>query len=288
MENHKFRRLLEILKSMKSALLAYSGGVDSTLLLKAMQVSDIKAFAVTASSEIIPQRDVAAAQQMAGEMGIAHRILKTDELSIEEFVSNSPERCFFCKDELFKKLEAIALSEGYEFILDGSIVDDTVDHRPGRRAAMKYRIRSPLIEGRFSKKEIRELSRQFGLSTWDKPSSPCLATRFPYNQRITKEALRRVETAENFLRSLGLREIRVRDHGCVARIEVSEEEIDLILGRERRKIISETLKSFGYTFTSLDLDGYHTGSMNRILFSSANPPRRKHNSKAYGKRSVPE
>lgn len=268
MVDHKFKNLINILKDMKSAVLAYSGGVDSTFLLKAMQLSNIRTLAVTAVSEIIPYNDLLTAKEVAGELGIEHRIIKTEELSREEFVSNTPDRCFFCKDDLFKKVTDIALSEGYMFILDGSNMDDTMDYRPGRKAAVKYNIRSPLIEAGLSKREGREFSKQLGLSTWDKPSSPCLATRFPYGQRITKEALLRVERAEDLLRTLGFYKVRVRDHDSIARIEVEEDKIGLLLIPEKRKFISEKLKSLGYKFISLDLDGYKSGSMNRVLKDS--------------------
>jgi pyridinium-3,5-biscarboxylic acid mononucleotide sulfurtransferase len=264
-EDNKLTDLINILKNMESALLAYSGGVDSTLLLKSMQLSGIRTFAVTAVSETTPQNDILAAAEITKELGIEHRTIKTEELKIEEFISNTPDRCFFCKDELFKKLTSIALSEGYRFVLDGSNADDIMDFRPGKRAALKYSVRSPLMEAGFSKKEIRELSRHLGLSTWDKPSSACLASRIPYGHRITPIALKRVEKAEDFLRSIGLSEIRVRDHGDVVRIEVREEEIKLMLDPEKRRTISETLKSLGYHFISLDIDGYQSGSMNRVL-----------------------
>jgi uncharacterized protein len=166
---------------------------------------------------------------------------------------------------LYKELQALALTEGYRFILDGSTLDDINDFRPGSKAAQQYHVRSPLIEADLSKGEVRELSQQLGLSTWDKPSSSCLATRFPYGRRITKEALNRVEMAENFLKSLGFNELRVRDHGSVARIEVRKEDIDLVLDHGKRDAISATLKSLGYAFISLDLDGYQSGSMNRVL-----------------------
>jgi uncharacterized protein len=263
--NDKLAPLIDILKDMQSAVLAYSGGVDSTFLLKAMQLSGIRTLAATAVSEIIPYNDLLTAKEVAVELGIQHRIIKTENLSREEFVSNAPDRCFFCKDELFKNITDIASSEGYMFVLDGSNMDDTTDYRPGRKAAIKYNIRSPLIEAGFSKIEIREFSRQLGLSTWDKPSSPCLSSRFPYGQRITKEALSRVGKAEDFLRTFGFYTVRVRDHGSSARIEVEEDEIELLLIPEKRKIISETLKSLGYEFISLDLDGYKSGSLNRVL-----------------------
>lgn len=235
MENIKFTKLLKSLKEMESALLAYSGGVDSTFLLKAIQMSGIRSLAITAVSEIIPHSDVMISVQTARELGMEHRVLRTEPLSREDFVSNTPERCFFCKDDLFSRLKAIASEEGCSFLLDGSNIDDTSDRRPGRKAAMKNDVRSPLIEAGFLKKEIREESRQLGLPTWDRPSSPCLATRIAYGQRITREILNRVERSENFLRSLGFREIRVRDHSDIARIEVGAEEIDLTFNPERER-----------------------------------------------------
>jgi pyridinium-3,5-biscarboxylic acid mononucleotide sulfurtransferase len=260
----KLTNLIEILKDMQSALLAFSGGADSTFLLKALQLSGIKALAVTASSEIIPYPEVSAAEKIAKEAGVEHKVLEIGPFS-EDFLNNTPERCFFCKTELFKNLTNIAGAEGLRFVLDGSNRDDLMDYRPGQRAASEYQVRSPLIEAGLSKSEVRDLSRQLGLSTWDKPSSPCLATRIPYGRRITSEALKRIECAEDFLRSLGFQYVRVRDHGDVARIEIGEDEIEQVLGHGKRKIISETLRSLGYKFLSLDLEGYQSGSMNRIL-----------------------
>jgi len=265
MLNSKLGKLLKILKPMESVVLAYSGGVDSTFLLKALQLSGIRTLAVTASSEIIPLNNLLTVKKTAAELGMKHRVIKTNELSRKEFVNNTPERCFVCKDTFFKKLSRIAIAGGYRFILDGSNIDDMLDFRPGRKAAKKYHVRSPLREAGLSKKEIRKLSKQLGLPTWDKPSSPCLFSRFPYGQRVTKKALKRVEKAEAFLRKIGFHEIRVRDHNNVARIEVAEREIDLFLNHKKRRLISERLKSFGYTFVSLDLEGYRTGSMNRVL-----------------------
>ncbi len=268
MENNKLKKLIEILKDMQSAVLAYSGGVDSTFLFKALQLSGLRALAGTAVSEIMPRREVLSVKKLAKEIGIKHMIIETHELSNKKFVSNTPERCFVCKDNRFKILKDIAISEGYRFVIEGSNIDDMKDVRPGTKAAAKHGVRSPLIEAGFSKKKIREVSKELGLPTWNKPSSPCLATRFPYGHRITKEALARVEKAEDFMKSFGFHEIRVRDHGSIARIEVEEDKIGLLLTPERRKIISEKLKSLGYKFISLDLDGYKSGSMNRVLKGS--------------------
>jgi uncharacterized protein len=265
MMDTKLTRLVEILRDMQSAVLAYSGGVDSTFLLKALQISGIRTLAITAVSEITPNDDLFVAKKMTSGMGMKHRIIEMDTMLREEFLRNTPERCFFCKDKLFKKLTAISSAGRYTFLLDGSNVDDTMDYRPGIRALSKYHVRSPLTEAGLWKKEIRELSRQLDLSTWDRPSSPCLVTRFPYGQRITKGALERVGRAEDFLRRLGFHEVRVRVHDEIARIEVDKEEIGPLLTSERRSLISEKLKSLGYQFVSLDLDGYRRGSMNRML-----------------------
>ena len=266
MSDSKLTNLVEILKSMQSAVLAFSGGVDSTLLLKGLQISGIRALAVTGVSEITPRADFFMANKMAEQMGIEHRITQTDNMLLkEEFLQNTPERCFLCKDDLFKKIYAIASSEGYACLVDGSNVDDAMDYRPGMKAAAKYNVRSPLSESGLSKKEIRELSRQLALPTWDKPSSACLATRFPYGQRITKDALRRIEEAEEFLKKLGFSEVRVRNHDMAARIEVNADEIDLALVPKKRRLISLKLKSLGFRFVSIDLDGYRTGSLNSMI-----------------------
>lgn len=249
---------------MKSAVLAFSGGVDSTLLLKAAQMAGIRSLAVTASSEIIPLREISAAKDIAKELGARHRVLEMGPLT-EDFLSNTPGRCFSCKTELFKNLANIAHLEEYEFVIDGSNREDLLDYRPGRKAASEYRVRSPLAEAGLSKNVIRKLSRDLGLQTWDRPSSPCLATRIPYGSRITIEALKRIEHSEDFLRSLGFRQVRVRDHGPVARIEIGDDEINLILELKKRKKISTKLRSLGYKFISLDLEGYRSGSMNRLL-----------------------
>jgi pyridinium-3,5-biscarboxylic acid mononucleotide sulfurtransferase len=261
----KLQRLISILKRMQSALLAYSGGVDSTFLLKALQLSEIRTLAVTADSQIIPHQEVLSAKKIARTLGIKHNVIHLHVLSEEKFVRNTPDRCFVCKEMLFQTLSDLAASKGYQVILDGSTADDTDDYRPGTKAAIKYHVRSPLTEAGFSKVEIRESSRQLGLQTWDNPSSPCLATRIPYGSIITRKTLARIGKSEAFLRSLGFREIRVREHDCVARIEAGKSEMDSMIMAANREIISEALKKFGYTYVSLDLDGYVRGSLNRGL-----------------------
>ncbi len=265
MAHDKLTSLVALLGEAESAVLAFSGGVDSSFLLKAMQISGIKALAVTSASETVPERQLRYASEFAGLAGVSHRVIRTDEISNEMFVRNAPDRCFHCKDELFGKLRRIAEEEGCRFVFDGNNADDLLDYRPGRRAAEKHGVRSPLAECGFTKLEIREVSRGLGLSGWDRPSSPCLSSRFPYGRRITPDALRRVEKSEDFLRNLGLKEVRVRDNGDSARIEVSEEEIQWLLATENRRAVVEAMKSFGYLFVSLDLEGYRSGSMNRVL-----------------------
>ena len=265
MKTDKLSTLINLLKDMQSAVLAYSGGVDSSFLLKVLQLSGTRTLAITAVSELRPEWSLHNARKTADEIGIKHMVIRTEELLIEKFVSNPPERCFFCKDELFKKLTDIASNKGYKYVLDGSNIDDLRDYRPGAKAALKHSVRSPLTEAGFSKEDIRRSSRNLGLATWNDPASPCLATRIPYGESITAEKLKRIEKAEEYLRSLGFREIRVRDHSGIARIEVSEIEIDSLLDPERRKLVSEELRSLGYTFVSLDLSGLQSGNMNRML-----------------------
>ncbi len=261
----KFSRLISLLRTYQKAVLAFSGGADSAFLLKAMKIADMEIFPVTAVSETTPGEDVKNSISFAEELGVEHRIIKTEEMRNESFVSNPPDRCFHCKDELFKKLKLMAGESGFRFIFDGSNSDDLSDYRPGRRAAKLHGVISPLAECGFSKEEIRAMSRQLGLSTGDKPSSPCLSSRFPYGRRITPEALIRVSRAEEFLRTFGFHDLRVRDHGDTARIEVSEEDMHILISHETRLLVSGTLKSLGYKFISMDLEGYRSGSLNRVL-----------------------
>jgi uncharacterized protein len=263
--SEKYSLLLASLRQSESAVLAFSGGVDSSFLLKMMKTSGMKMLAVTAASETMPARDRDNCAALVREIGAAHLVIKTDELANESFVKNTPERCFFCKDELFRKLKGIAAERGLRFVFDGSNADDLSDFRPGRRAAALHGVRSPLAECGLAKGEIRDLSRQLGLPTWDRPSSPCLSSRFPYGMRITAGALLRVEKAEEFIRSLGIQQVRVRDHGDSARIEVGEEDMEALLSSSARRRIAGELKSLGYRFVSLDMEGFRSGSMNRVL-----------------------
>lgn len=262
MNNNKLSNLVNILKKMPSAVLAYSGGVDSTLLLKALRLSGIKSLAVTSVSETMPENDFMFSKKITEEFGIEQRVIMTEELKIELFAKNPPDRCFYCKDELFGKIKEIAGSENYSFILDGSNLDDMNDWRPGRKAALKYGVRSPLIEAGLNKKDIREISLKLKLPSWDRPSSPCLASRFPYGERISSEALKQVAEAEEFLKSFGFKELRVRHYGDTAKIELGEEDIKKMLNPDMRKTVTEKFISLGYKFISLDLEGFRSGKMN--------------------------
>jgi len=259
----KWDRLRTLLRSMKCAVIAYSGGVDSSLLLRATaEVMGHRLIAVTAVSETYPPGELEAAKEFARTLGVTHRILRTQELSSEEFARNSPERCYFCKKELYGKLKKIAETEGISCILDGSNTDDLADYRPGRKAAEEFSVRSPLVETGLSKSDVRELARFLNLPMWDKPSLACLSSRIPYGTRITPDIIETVQTAEDHLRVLGFRQVRVRHHGEIARIEIDREAFGQILTDDAVEKITAALKGLGYIYVCLDLEGYRTGSMN--------------------------
>ena len=262
----KWERLRALLRGMKCAVLAYSGGVDSSLLLRATaEVMGPRLIAVTAVSETYPPGELEVAKEFARTLGVTHRILRTQELASEEFARNSPERCYFCKKELYGKLKKIAETEGISCILDGSNTDDLDDYRPGRKAAEEFSVRSPLVETGLSKSDVRELARFLNLPSWDKPSLACLSSRIPYGTRITPDIIETVKTAEAHLRVLGLRQVRVRHHGDIARIEIDREAFGQLLSNEAAEKITAALKGLGYTYVCLDLEGYRTGSMNAAL-----------------------
>jgi len=262
----KLASLKQSLSDMKSVLVAYSGGVDSTFLLKvAHDVLGDRAVAVTALSESYAQAEYDDARKYAGQMGARQILIETNELEKLGYRENSPERCFFCKDELFTKLEPIAKKEGLEYVVYGEIADDRSDHRPGARAAKEHRVRAPLADAGLTKLEIRRLSRELGLPTWDKPSMACLSSRIPYGSEVTPEKLEQIEKAEEVLRGLGLRQYRVRHHDTIARIEVDPRDFEELVRSPLREMVIEKIKAVGYQYVALDLQGYRTGSMNEAV-----------------------
>lgn len=262
----KWDCLKTLLREMHCAVIAYSGGVDSSLLLKAAsEALGPRLIAVTAVSETYPAGELAAAKEFARSLGVTHRILQTNELASEDFVVNSPERCYFCKKELFGTLKRIADIEGIPCILDGSNTDDRRDYRPGTKAAAQFSVRSPLQEAGFSKSDVRACARKLDLPVWDKPSLACLSSRIPYGTRITSGILRTIQAAEDHLRALGFRQTRVRHHGEIARIEVDRADFDRLLAVDAAESIAARFKELGYTYVCLDLEGYRTGSMNEGL-----------------------
>lgn len=243
--------------------MAYSGGVDSTFLLKvAHDCLGDKALAMIGRSDTMPEREFRFAKDMAREIGARYEVVETEELDEADFRSNPPERCFFCKRELFGKLRALADREGLAWIADGSNLDDTGDYRPGFEAGKRLCVRSPLIEARMTKEDVRALSREAGLPTWDKPSKACLSSRLPFGTEITLEKLAAVEEAENFLEDSGFKEIRVRHHGEIARVEVNMGQISRLASLGVREKVVSKLKSLGFKYVTLDLAGYSTGSFN--------------------------
>ncbi|MBI4831753.1 MAG: ATP-dependent sacrificial sulfur transferase LarE [Candidatus Lindowbacteria bacterium] len=267
MLDSKKENLEQILKRLRSVLVAFSGGVDSTFLLKtAVDVlGHGKVLAVTATSLTYPTSELDEARRIAKRLGASHMTIESEETDIPEFVSNPPNRCYYCKRELFSKLSHIAKERGFAVVVDGSNLDDRSDYRPGRRAAEEIGIRSPLMEAGLTKADIRELSRLSGLQTWDKPALACLSSRFPYGTEILPEKLKQVGEAEQFLRSKGFRQIRVRHHDHMARIEIEQTEMKRFFDESLMAEVVAELKRIGYKYVTLDLEGYRTGSMNEVL-----------------------
>lgn len=266
MQQAKYDHLRDIVSQAGSAIIAFSGGVDSTFLLKVcVDVMGEKALAITARSETFPKRELEEAKTLAELIGAHHLIIDTEEFAAPGFSNNPPHRCFLCKSELYSKLTQIAKNRSIPWVFDGSNGDDVGDFRPGRKAAHQLGVRSPLEEAGLGKEEVRSLSRMLELPTWDKPAYACLSSRFPYHTRITELALRQVENAEDFLWNLGMREFRVRHHDTIARLELGPKELSLFSDLSLRNEIVKHLKSLGYKYVTLDLEGYRTGSMNETL-----------------------
>jgi pyridinium-3,5-biscarboxylic acid mononucleotide sulfurtransferase len=264
--HEKLDTLRRLLAELGGAVIAFSGGVDSTFLLKvAHDTLGDRALAVTARSETYPPSEAEEAINLAKQLGARHLMIDTSELSDERFAANPPDRCYYCKSELFEKLTEIARSEGLAVVVDGANHDDLDDFRPGRQAGCELGVRSPLLEVGLTKQEIRDLSREMELPTWDKPSNACLASRFPYGDRITEKQLVKLDIAEKFLRALGLSQVRVRHHGNLARIEVGADDIAKLADFGTRRLVVQKLKDLGYTYVTLDLQGYRTGAMNEAL-----------------------
>ena len=261
----KYEQLGNILQSMGKVLVAFSGGVDSAFLLRSALdfVGKDRVLAVTADSETYPEREKMEAISIAREMGATHEVIHTSELNIPGYAENPTNRCYFCKNELFSHLIPIAEARGYDVVIFGAIADDLGEHRPGLTAAYERGVRAPMIEANLRKAEIRHLSRNMGLRTWDKPSFACLSSRIPYGELITQQKLSMIDQAESFIMQLGFRQVRVRQHEQLARIEVPPEQITELAAVATT--VDAKLREIGYSYVSIDLRGYRSGSLNEVL-----------------------
>lgn len=267
MLEEKYQRLRDLLAAYEKAIVAYSGGVDSAFLLKvAVDVLGTSVLAVTADSPSLPRAELRAAEDLARSMGAEHLVIPTGEMEDPHYTSNPPNRCYFCKTELYTHLARVGSERGIFTILNGINRDDNGDFRPGMQAAREWRVISPLLEVGLGKTEIRDLAKRLGLPVWNKPAMACLSSRIPYGETVTPEKLRMIEEAESFLRTLGLEQIRVRLHpGKLARIEVAPDQLEWLTQPEVRASVVAAFKEFGYLHVTLDLQGYRMGSMNEAL-----------------------
>jgi len=263
-------RLSDNLQRLGTVAVAFSGGADSTLLLAVAlrALGPERVLAVTADSPTLPRSELGETRALAAELGARHLIIATEELADEGYAANTPDRCYYCKQELFERMRAVATAEGLEHLAYGATADDLGDHRPGMRAAREAGARAPLLEAGLTKADVRRLSHALGLRTWDKPAMACLSSRFPYGTRITAGGLGRVEAAEDLLRrELGFRQVRVRDVDGSARIEIEPAELGRLIADPVRERVVETFKALGYRYVTVDLQGYRSGSLNEVLES---------------------